>query len=423
MSVGRILGRAIIYWHSSARAFREACEGTTAVVFSVALVPVMLMVAASVQYAEAVNIKAQLQQALDATVLSAVAQPQAQRDQFASTYFAAQLATMAGASASFVTSPDGTYRGHATAPSVISFGLLGSEQLSVSASSSATPVYSSSDPSPSTCIIALNPISQGAFNDVGITNVNAGCRLVVNSSNIQAVTLTGQAKLSTQANCIVGGVSIRGSATINPPASSCIAMTDPFSSYPVPAVGTCDHTNFQASSFNGTLAPGVYCGGIQLGSSSVTFSPGIYIINGGSLSLNSGSYTGSGVGFYFTGGNTSVSVGGNTVVWLKAPANGTLASFVFFFDPAASAQGASQVTGNSQSYYEGILYMPTQAVSIVGTSDVSEKSPFTAMIADTFRFTGNAVVTLNADPAKTSLPIPAPLRGGSSNVIATYRLQ
>jgi hypothetical protein len=408
---------------SAVLVFARDYRGATAVVFSVAMIPVMLMVAATVQYAGAVNIKVKLQQALDATVLAAVAQPPADRDLFAGQYFDAQLGTLVGARATFSTSGNGAYNGQATAPSVVSFGLPGLTSLAVSAKSSAVPIYSDASGSSPICLVALDPISQGAFNDVGITNVNAGCRLVVNSSNSQAVTLTGQAKLSSQGNCIVGGVSIQGSASMTPPPSPCTALADPFSGYAVPTVGACDHTNFQASSMTGQVSPGVYCGGLKLSSSSVTFSPGVYVINGGALSLSSGSYTGDGVVFYFTGSKTSVSVSGDANLWFRAPSGGPLASFVFFFDPTSSSRNASQVTGNSQSYYEGILYMPTQSVSIVGTSDVSVTSPFTAMIADTFRFTGNAVVTLNADPAKTTLTIPPVLLGGTSSTAISYRLQ
>jgi hypothetical protein len=70
----------------------------------------------------------------------------------------------------------------------------------------------------------------------------------------------------------------------------------------------CDHNNYHTTNTE-TLNPGVYCGGMQLnvgpgnsGSANVTLNPGIYYLDGGSLTVNAGTtLTGTGVTLVFTG--------------------------------------------------------------------------------------------------------------------------
>jgi Flp pilus assembly protein TadG len=408
---------------ASLRSLIKDSRGTAALVFGIALVPLMLGVAMAVDYGRATLLKTNLQQSLDAAVLAGVQSDPADRVSAANAYLEAALGPQATAlNASFTSNPDGSLSGRATAQSSVVFGrLLGTNFVTVSASSEAVPTtIASSTPGPVTCMVALDPVAQSAFNDVGITNVNANCRVVVNSSNADAVALTGQAALHSQQNCIVGGYSLAGQSSITPTPVSCKAMADPFASVATPTVGDCTASNFQKSSFTGSVSPGVYCGGMTFTSSTVTFSPGIYIIKNGGLSLNSGTFSGKGVVFYFTGSNTTLQVGGNSTVSFTAPTSGTLASFVYFFDPSSSSAGTSTATGTTQTYYEGVLYMPTQNVTLVGTSSTSASSPFTAMIADTFHFTGNATVTINADASETDVPIPDALQTQTS--ITTYRL-
>ena len=397
--------------------------GASAVTFALSLLPLAAGGGMALDYSRLIAAKSELQSAMDASVLAAATSPSSDKAGVASQYLLGSLPAGSAPSSSFATNADGSFSGTATLPTTVIFGrLLGHVTSTVSAKATAVPIVTTANNGPVTCLLALDPVAQSAFNDVGITNVRASCRVVVDSSNGQAVVLKGQATLASQQNCIVGGVSLVGGAVMTPARSACTGMADPFRGTPTPSVGNCTTTNYKQSSFTGTLSPGVYCGGISLTSSTATFSPGVYIIKNGGLSLGSGTFTGKGVVFYFTGTNTSVSVGGNAVVNFVAPTTGTLASFVYFFDPSASASGTSTVSGTSQSSYEGVLYMPNQDVSVVGTSDTTSASPFTAMIANTFHFAGNATVTLNANPSGTQVPVPAALLTPGTPTTTGWRL-
>src|SRR5262245_20832994 len=71
------------------RAFREAQGGNVAMIFALALFPVMLMVGAGVDYSRAARIRTLLQDTLDATGLMLARTPSI------ATYNAAQLQTLA----------------------------------------------------------------------------------------------------------------------------------------------------------------------------------------------------------------------------------------------------------------------------------------------------------------------------------------
>ena len=372
--------------------------GASAVTFALSLLPLAAGGGMALDYSRLIAAKSELQSAMDASVLAAATSPSSDKAGVASQYLLGSLPAGSAPSSSFATNADGSFSGTATLPTTVIFGrLLGHVTSTVSAKATAVPIVTTANNGPVTCLLALDPVAQSAFNDVGITNVRASCR-------------------------VVGGVSLVGGAVMTPARSACTGMADPFRGTPTPSVGNCTTTNYKQSSFTGTLSPGVYCGGISLTSSTATFSPGVYIIKNGGLSLGSGTFTGKGVVFYFTGTNTSVSVGGNAVVNFVAPTTGTLASFVYFFDPSASASGTSTVSGTSQSSYEGVLYMPNQDVSVVGTSDTTSASPFTAMIANTFHFAGNATVTLNANPSGTQVPVPAALLTPGTPTTTGWRL-
>jgi len=83
------------------------------------------------------------------------------------------------------------------------------------------------------------------------------------------------------------------------------AAADPLGAITAPTYSGCDHTNYSWSNLTPaqTINPGVYCGGINIGSGTVTFNPGNYFLNGGGLKLQGGSnatVTGNGVFFYNT---------------------------------------------------------------------------------------------------------------------------
>jgi hypothetical protein len=60
-------------------------------------------------------------------------------------------------------------------------------------------------------------------------------------------------------------------------------------------------------------------------------------------------------------------------------------------------------------WFEGVIYLPKQLVTLTGGSQSFTPSPYTAYIMDTMSINGNGTLVINSDPTKTTVPIPAQL--------------
>ena len=68
------------------------------------------------------------------------------------------------------------------------------------------------------------------------------------------------------------------------------------------------------------------------------------------------------------------------------------------------------MSGQSELYFEGVVYLPKQLVTVTGTAEAFAPSPWTSFIADTFQVTGNGSIVIHNDTSLTSVPIPAGLK-------------
>lgn len=260
------------------------------------------------------------------------------------------------------------------------------------------------------CFIALDESAFNALNLVGNSIVGANqCAIHVNSSSADAVDLNGSGTyITAEEVCIVGEVD-SGLNRISPPPKNCSVISDPFDNVDLPIVGSCDHYDFMKNN-SGTLYPGVYCGGISIGGSAdITFAPGLYVIKDGEFNANGNSFmTGDGVTFYLTGNDIRLNFSGGANFDFKAMSTGKLAGFIFYFDPNSPVSSvASAFSGNSDTYFEGILYFGNHDVDINGEGSVNTTSPFSIIVADTIKMNGDASVTFNVDTDMTDL-VPPP---------------
>jgi len=268
------------------------------------------------------------------------------------------------------------------------------------------------------CVMALNRDAQAALQLTGNASITINapkCVIQVNSSSVRAVDMNGNTVIKSVENCFVGGIRTVGNSTITPaPNATCKPIPDPFANYPRPMVGACDFTNYRLSGNQTvTLQPGVYCGGMNFSSHvNVTFAPGLYIIKDGIISESGGTFTGNGVSFFLTGNNASLQLSGQANWRLVAPTNGPLPGFAIFLDPdgpSGLAGTTSSLSGQAELYFEGIVYLPKQEVTVSGTASAFAPSPYTSYIGDTLRFVGNGDLVINNDTSLTALPLPTSL--------------
>jgi len=406
----------------SGSALRSHREGSVVSTFALSLVPVVGLVGAAVDYSTANNARTSLQVSLDAALIAGAKDGSANWASTALNAFNANLNPKGATNVTptFQLTSKRAYQGTVTATVPSHFlGVLGVSGINIGAKGTATVP-------PSTgayyCVMALNGTAQAALQLTGNASITINapkCVIQVNSSSSRAVDMNGNTMIKAVENCFVGGVSTVGNSTLSPqPDRTCKPIPDPFANYFMsggrPTAGSCTYTNYQLSGNQSvTLQPGTYCGGMNFsGHVNVTFAPGVYIIKDGVISESGGTFTGNGVSFFLTGYNTSIQLSGQADWHLVAMSSGPLAGFAIFLDPdgpSGLAGSTSSLSGQSELYFEGIVYLPKQEVTVSGNGSVVAPSPYTSYIGDTLRFVGNGDLVINNDTSMTALPLPTAL--------------
>jgi len=261
------------------------------------------------------------------------------------------------------------------------------------------------------CIYALGQTGTGLATNGSGSSLSAACGIVVNSS-LNA----GSGAVFGTSVAIAGTYS--GSCSSSDP-SGCRTgvppQPDPLAQVAEPQVSGCDFgvpTPVNVSGGVATLNPGVYCDGISIGSgASVTFQPGVYILNGGGLSVSGNStIQGTGVTFYNTAqGNHSyapVTLTGGTLGFLSAPTSGPTEGMLFFQDRTItpkSNQSTNVIAGSSNLNFNGTFYFPTTNLTFSGGGQVATN--YTIFVAKTIVVGGNTTLSANFSSLQDGNPI------------------
>jgi Flp pilus assembly protein TadG len=383
--------------------FWKDCKGGVAPLLALGAIPLIGSVGAAVDYSRANAARTSMQTALDAAaiMLSKEYVSTEQLSQKASNYFNANfvhadvqnVTVTAGASSisggSAVTmSAEGSIR--TTFMGVMGFSTL---NLSVTTAVSATADGLG-------CVLALDKTASGAVTGQGSTTVVLnGCSLYDNSNNATALTVGGSAKISALSVGVVGGMT--GSENITTTQgikTGAGQVDDPYADYSFPPFFGCSVNNYSANQ-NETISAGVYCGGITIhAGATVTLNPGIYYLDGGSLTVNGGStLTGSGVTLVFTKKNknswATATINGNATINLTPPKSGPTKGIVMFGDRNMPVDTSFKFNGGASQYIGGAIYLPTAAISFSGGAATGTNC--TQIIGDTVTFVGNSSVAIN----------------------------
>ncbi len=127
----------------------------------------------------------------------------------------------------------------------------------------------------------LDPSAANALLAGSNSRVTANGEIVVNSSSSKALVVLGGGKITASAVSVTGGVSAAAGAITPPPLTGVAARADSYAGLQAPAYSGCNFNNYRLTGGTATLTPGVYCGGILILAGKATFSPGLYVINGG----------------------------------------------------------------------------------------------------------------------------------------------
>jgi Flp pilus assembly protein TadG len=252
------------------------------------------------------------------------------------------------------------------------------------------------------CVYLSGPTGDDLkINGSGI-KLTASCGIMDNSTSNQALLVNGSGNtLSATTIDVAGNYTNNGSGnSISPtPVTGATTLTDPLSWVPTPTAGSCTTYNGTAS----TIGPGTYCSGLTInGSNTVTFSSGVYIVEGAMTINGTNTVTGNGVTFYFTSGG-SLTINGNNHVDLVAPTTGNYAGILF--DQNASDTNTLTLNGDSTSVFQGAIYAPGAELLINGGGNVAAYT-----IIDTKSLLDNGTTPFNIGNDYSSLPGGSPAK-------------
>ena len=243
-----------------------------------------------------------------------------------------------------------------------------------------------------TCVLALDETASGAVTFTGSTGaILVGCNVHANSLSETGVVVSGSAEVETPCLSSSGGVSVTEGLTLTEcavPYINADQAPDPYADLPVPDTSQPATTpNVFGGGAGATydVSPGRYQGmDIRR---TVNMAPGVYVIDGGSLSVNStATVNGSGVTFYLTNGAT-LSMNGGANVDLSAPTAGTYSGVLVFVDRDEPFNDYT-VNGDSGSTVNGAIYAANGHVRMNGSSTFG--GGCTQIVARTIEFSGSA---------------------------------
>jgi hypothetical protein len=242
------------------------------------------------------------------------------------------------------------------------------------------------------CVYVLSPSATDAFQiGNGATVKTTSCGVYVNSNASTAMLVTGGATVNSSIIDVVGGVTKNnGGSTTSTPVTGVAGAADPFSSLPSPTPSsTCTSGNFTAyQSMPYTPQPGTYCSGFNLANGmGAVMASGVYIISGGTFSIQSGPLTNAsgGVTIYLTG-TATVNIANGSTVTLSAQSSGSYQGVLFMEDRTVVSPGSSTFAGGSTMNLSGSLYFPSAALNINNGTN----SQVGAVVASTVNFQGGA---------------------------------
>ncbi len=258
------------------------------------------------------------------------------------------------------------------------------------------------------CVIALENTATTGITMQGNASVNMGCGMSTNSQSATAVAAGGSSNIFATPVMAVGGIpNSNNYATGTQLLPYSLSQPDPYSALPTPSPPSCPgKLNVNPSSIQPVANPtGIACyRGMDI-KGTVSFAPGIYYIDGGSVSFGSQAIvSGTGVTFILTSASAATNpssiatldINGGATINLTPPASGTYAGVLFYQDRRALDSGTNTINGNATSKLEGALYFPSQAIQFTGDSGMDTKC--VQLVARRVTFSGNNSIANNCPP-------------------------
>lgn len=378
--------------------FRASERGNFAMATAMAMLPIMLGVAGTIDLVGTSDDAAQLQNSLDAAGLAVATKYSAGMtasdvQSLGLTFFAANMRaadeqeysdSVSAFSAAASGSPSGYYISLSSSLSRPSFL---SDAAAWNANRSAKVKM---DPGAQACVLALDPHVSSAVSLQGSTNVSmSGCVIAANSDASDAVSRGGSALVTAACVSTVGGTSglslPNANLTCGAPLERQYASFDPLADVVPPAYTLCLPVP------NGktyTLSPGTYCDKTLSGK--ITLNPGVYIMRGTTIKPGgNGSLTGQGVTIFLME-DAQIYINANEKVILSPSTSDPYKGITIFQNHGNTS--ALTLNGGANSVISGFVYAPDAPVAYAGNSDMSGQGDCLRLVGKTVQMTGNSSI-------------------------------
>lgn len=277
-------------------------------------------------------------------------------------------------------------------------GLVGFETVRVERS--ARGIAEDADP---VCLHILSADLPDAFARRGASTLDArDCIAQINSSSARALDSRGSGEVATLRTRVRGsGSRIHGFSPV--PQFGAAAIADPYAAViEWPSSAPCRTEGFQIRRSALTLAPGVICGDLDLGSGAdVVLSPGVHVITG-SLKMSAGArLRADRAAVVLVGENSRLEISSQSEARFAAPTQGPWRDIAVAVKPQTS-EIASNIQGGAGVDLTGVLYLPTQKVHLTGGGRLAEPTDRLRMVVvNRLELNGNGRVWLNGDGSRT----------------------
>ncbi|MDP8916502.1 MAG: pilus assembly protein TadG-related protein [Pseudomonadota bacterium] len=387
--------------HRTLESFWGDRKGGLAIIAAIAA-PVLLMLAGGavdVQRAEAARV--QLQDALDAAVLSGAGADSDGDTTAAESAFAANN-PIAGVTPAFELA-SGVLTGEADASVATSFlKIIGVDAIPIAADAIA---IIGSTP----CVLLLEPAAARALETGAGSTLDArSCPIQVNSTAAGAAYANNGSVIRTESLC-VKGTAVDSNATISPQAvTGCAPVNDPFASTPEPVITTAcqDRSASGAGAVVRLPAGGCWRNVTSSSGGTIIFEPGVHRITGLVKADSRGTVQGLGTTLFFTGDGALEGASRSTIT-LSAPTAGPTAGMALWQSRTGNPNSSFLMNADVTGEIEGVVYIPRSTLAL--NSDVTATASYTLVIANKMLLSSRSTLVVNANYANGP-PLPRALR-------------
>ncbi len=412
-------------------------DGNVGMIFAAMLIPTVMLIGGAVDYGDAINKKTLLQNAADAATLAAAKLDDDDANAIITMAKGVFAAKLEGTSFEGL-SPDVTFENSQVVltadvdvPTAF-MKMANIDNLAIDVRSAAQKGNETTEEVSSAwgniCLLALDPSANIGIDVQGSKVAQLGtCWAYSNSDSEYSVDSTGGSYTFNAGGVCSGGL-LNAAAVdhnnFNPSVrQGCDQVDDPFadtSAYPsaaswdptftIPSYDpdhVCIRDGLRLRRGTYTLSAGTYCNGLEIqANANVTLNAGVYIVDKAPLSIKSGAtVTGNNVVFFITGSGGRVDVSGGANLSLVGRHDGQSYEGFVIIQLATSNPGAeSQINGGGTVNVEGVVYMPTQSLTLGGNGSLNGTSKYFIAVVKKLYIYGSGTLKVVDHQSASLLP-------------------